>query len=159
MARKTAAAPQRCHECLSVEEKTSSNTSCFSSVTREEKEAEVGGMSAWKNVNLQLQWERDRRWRLNLYACQKLEKVLHRFKNCFPFFVRVTREHSLLTLDLSPYRSTYLYFFTDKKVTRQPCQHRLQELPILNGSMDREYRRLPQQNGAVQRCRKQVKSG
>lgn len=42
MARKTAAASQRCHECLPVEEKTSSNTSCFSSETGEEKEAEVG---------------------------------------------------------------------------------------------------------------------
>ncbi len=38
---KTAAAFQKCHKCTPVEEKASINTSCFSSVTGTEKEAEV----------------------------------------------------------------------------------------------------------------------
>lgn len=86
MARKTSAASQRCHECLSVEEKTSSNTSCFSSVTGEEKEAEVGGDVSMEERQPSAAARARQTRTLKPFGVSKLEKVLQRFQSeSFPF--------------------------------------------------------------------------
>lgn len=82
---------------------------------------------------------------LKPFCVSKTRKVLHRLESkSFPFFFFFCSCHTR-TFAVHSGPSALIDWptciFTDKKVTRQPCQHRLQGVPVLCGSMEREYQR------------------